>query len=43
MSGWLFVKFSNALVFADPVPPIIVILYGWSGNYGHFKLCFVLF
>ena len=28
ISGWLFIKFSNALTFPDPQPPIINILYG---------------
>ena len=43
ISCWLFVKFVNAFVFPDPQPPIINILYGWSGIYGYFKLCSVLF
>ena len=43
MSGWLINKFNNAFVFPDPEPPIINILYGWSGIYGHFKLSSVLF
>ena len=38
ISAWLFIKFNNAFVFPDPEPPIISILYGWSGIYGHFKL-----
>ena len=42
-SGWLFIKFSNAFVFPDPEPPINNIQYVWSGIYGHFKLCSVLF
>ena len=43
ISGWLFIKFNNAFVFPDPEPPIIGYLYGWSGMYGHVKLCTVLF
>ena len=29
--------------FPDPEPPVINIQYGWSGIYGHFNLCSVLF
>ena len=43
MFRWLSIKFKNAFVFPDPEPPIINILYGWSGIYGYFKLCSVLF
>ena len=43
MSGWFSIKFNNAFVFPDPEPPIINILYGWSGIYGQFLLCAVLF
>ena len=43
ISGWLFIKFSNAFVFPDPEPPIINILYGWSEIYGQLELCFLLF
>ena len=43
MSGWLSIKFNNAFVFPDPEPPIINILYGWSGIYDQFLLCTVLF
>ena len=43
ISGWLFIKFSNAFVFPDPKPPIINILYGWSRMYGHLRLFFLLF
>ena len=43
ISGWLFIKFSNAFVFTDPEPPIINILYGWSGIYGQLGLCFLSF
>ena len=42
ISGWLFIILNNAFVFLDPGPPIINILYGWSGTYIHFKLCSVL-
>ena len=28
MSGWFFIKFDNTIVFPDPEPPIINILYG---------------
>ena len=31
MYGWLCIKFSNAFDFPVPEPPIINILYGWSG------------
>ena len=31
------------LFFPDPEPSIIKILYGWSGIYGHFLLCSLLF
>ena len=41
--GWLFIKFNKAFVFPDTESPIINILYEWSGLYGHFKLCSVLF
>ena len=37
-----FIKLSNVFVFPDPEPPIINILFGWSGIYGHFKLCSLL-
>ena len=43
MSGWFSIKFNNAFVFPDPQPPIINILYGWSGIYGQFLLWAVLF
>ena len=42
MSGSLFMKFNNAFVVLDAGPPIISILYGWSGIYGLW-LCDVLF
>ena len=42
-SGWFFIKFNNTFVFQDPESPIINILYGWSGLYGQFLLCSVLF
>ena len=38
-----FIKLSNVFVFPDREPPIIKILYEWSGIYGHFSLCFLLF
>ena len=37
---WLFFY---TFVFPDPELPIINILYGWSGIYGQFLLCAVLF
>ena len=40
MSGRLLIKFKNAIVFPDPEPPIISILYG---IYGHFEVCSDLF
>ena len=43
MSGWFSIKFNNKFVFPDPEPPIINILYGWSGIYGQFLLCMILF
>ena len=43
MSGWFSIKFNNAFIFPDPEPPIINILYGWSGIYGQFLFCWVLF
>ena len=43
MSGWFSIKFNNTFVFPVPEPPIINILYGWSGIYGQFLLCLVLF
>ena len=43
ISGWLFIKFSNAFVFPDPEPPITNIPYGWSGIYSQLGLCFLLF
>ena len=42
MSGCFSIKF-NKFVFPDPEPPIINILYGWSGIYDQFLLCLVLF
>ena len=36
MSGWLSIKFNNTFVFPDPEPPIIDILYGWSGTYVYY-------
>ena len=38
-----FIKLSNRFVFPDPEAPIIKILYGWSGIYGHILLCSLLF
>ena len=38
---WLFIKFNNVFVFPDPEPPIINILYGWSGIYDQSRLCFI--
>ena len=32
-----FITLSNAFVFPKPEPPIISILYGWSGIYDNFK------
>ena len=43
MSDWFSIKFNNTLVFPDPEPPIINILYGWFGIYGQFLLCPILF
>ena len=43
ISGWLFIKFSNAFVFPDTEPPIIDIVYGYSVIYGQLGLCFLLF
>ena len=43
ISFCLFIKLSSAFVFPDPEPPIIKFLYGWSGIYGHFSLCSLLF
>ena len=43
MSSLLFIKFNSVFVFPDPEPPIINILYGWSGIYGQLGLCFLLF
>ena len=40
---WLSIKFSNAFVFPDLEPPIINILYRWSGVYGQLRLCFLSF
>ena len=40
MSGSGLIRFSNVFVFADPNPPIINNQYGWSGMFGHCKLCF---
>ena len=38
---WLFIKFDNVFVSPNPEPPVII-LYGWSGIYGHFGLfCFI--
>ena len=42
-SGWLFIKSNSANVFPYSEPPIINILYGYYGSFGHFKLCSVLF
>ena len=42
-SGWFSIKFNNTFVFPDPKLPIVNILYGWSGLYGQFLLCSVLF
>ena len=43
MPGWFSIKFKNTVVFPDPEPPVITILYGWSGIYGQFLLYSVLF
>ena len=43
MSGWLLIKFNNALVFPDPDPSIINSLYGLYGAYGFIRLCSVSF
>ena len=43
MFCWLCIKFSNAFVFPVPEPPIINILYGWSGIYSQLRLCSFLF
>ena len=40
MPGWFSIKFNNTFVFPDSEPPIINVLYGWSGIYGQ---CLVLF
>ena len=31
MSGWFSIKFNDKYVFSDTEPPIINILYEWSG------------
>ena len=41
--GCLFIKFNNTFVFPDQESPIINIPYGWSGTFGQFGLCSVLF
>ena len=38
-----FTKVGNELVFPDTEPPIINILYGWSGMKGYFLLWSLLF
>ena len=43
MSCWFSIKFNNKFVFPDPEPPVNNILYGFSGIYGQFLLCLVLF
>ena len=40
ISDCWFIKLNNEFVSPDPVPPIINILYGWSGISGQFGLSF---
>ena len=42
MSGWLSIKFDNKCIFPDPGPPIINILYVWSGIYYYKRLLWVV-
>ena len=43
LSGRLLNSIMHFFFFPDLKPPIISILYGYSGIYGHFDLCSVLF
>ena len=43
ISGCWFIRLNNEFVFPDPEPPIINILYRWSGIYGQFGLCSFMF
>ena len=36
-------KLNNELVFPNPVPPLINILYGWSEICGQFSLSYFMF
>ena len=38
-----FIRLNNEFVFTDPEPPIINIIYGWSGVGGQFVLCSFMF
>ena len=43
MSSWWLIKLNNEFVFPDSEPPIINMLYVWSGICGQFKLCYFIF
>ena len=44
ISIWsMLVRVNDEFVFPDPEPPIINILYGWSGICGQFGLFFLCF
>ena len=43
MSGCFFIKFDNKFIFPGPESPIINIMYGSSGIYDQFSLCYILF
>lgn len=43
MSGWWLTRLSNTLVFHDPQPPIISILYKWTGTCSQSGLQLLMF
>ena len=43
MPGWWFIKFNIKLVFPDPEPWMISILWAWLGVLGQFGLLFYFF
>ena len=43
ISGWRVISLNNKFVLPDPEPPIVDIMYAWSGSCGYFGLCYLCF
>ena len=43
VSSWWFIRLSNAFIFCDPEPPIINVLYEWSGMCDQFRVSVIVY